>query len=60
MTYSIQVNGIPWRNGLKYVNMVVWCYFLVEVLIHRGMLTMSSSWRGGNVITPNFNYCENF
>jgi hypothetical protein len=52
MEYSVQVNGIPWRRGAKYVKLVVGCSLLVEVSVHGGMLTMAGSWLGENVITP--------
>jgi len=32
--------------------LVVGCSLLVEVSVHGGMLTMTSSWWGKNVITP--------
>jgi hypothetical protein len=52
MEYSVQVNGIPWRNGVKYVKLVVGYSLLVEVSVHGGMLTMASSWCWKKVITP--------
>jgi len=54
MEYSIQVNGIPWWRGAKYVKLVVGCSLLVDVSVHGGMLTMAGSWWGEKVITPNF------
>jgi hypothetical protein len=55
MEYSIQVNGIFWRMGAKWVTMVVGCSLLVKVSVHGGMLTMAGSWWGEKVITPMFN-----
>jgi len=39
----------------KWVTMVVGCSLLVDVSVHRGMLTMAGSWWGKNVITPKLN-----
>jgi hypothetical protein len=52
MEYFVQVNGIPWQRGAKYVKLVVGYYLLVEVSVHGGMLTMTGSWWGEKVITP--------
>jgi hypothetical protein len=56
MEYSVQVNGIPWRKGVKCVKLVVGCSLLVDVSVHEGMLTMAGSWWGENVITPIVKY----
>jgi hypothetical protein len=48
------LHKLDWRNGLKCVKIVVWCSFLVEVVVRIGkMIQASSSW-GKKVITPNF------
>jgi hypothetical protein len=43
---------LNWRNGVKYVKLVVGYSLLVDVSVHGGMLTMAGSWRRKNVISP--------
>jgi hypothetical protein len=45
---------LNWRKGAKCVKLVVGYSLLVDVSVHRGMLTMAGSWWGKKVITPLF------
>jgi hypothetical protein len=42
---------LNWRKGAKCVKLVVGCSLLVDVSVHGGMLTITGSWWGKNVIT---------